>query len=446
MAIERATKQELSEFIRATGASVVPRISVIIPVFNMAQYLRKCLESVLAQSLLDIEIICINDGSTDKSVEIIKQYCIQDKRIVFIDQKNQGVAHARNNGIKTAKGEFVCFMDSDDFYPDVDVLADLYRAAKENMVKVCGGSFSYYIEDTNEMKIAFDDNRLWGYTFNEDRLWNYKDYQYDYGYTRFIYDREMLINAELFFPPYIRYEDPPFFVKVMITAGWFYALRRITYRYRVAYKEIKWDSSKIVSTLNGVIDNLVISKENGLNDLHALTLRRLEWIYSFIESEIAGEQSAEIIDLLFGINKVLDENMILQSRFPDADPKTAQKRIAASISKLNYFEQMLLFVRKAEVKNKKIVIWGAGQNGIRTLELFKHYDVKIHAFLDSSPDKTGTSLKGLSIFPPEILNKNPLWSHTHCAVFIASTAHTQIAQQLETAGWHEGKNFWRILE
>ena len=90
-------------------------ISVIISVYNMEQYLPKCLESVINQNLRDIEIIVVNDGSSDNSLEIIRKYEAIDSRIIVINQKNMGCSVARNNGVKIAKGEYVVFVDSDDY-------------------------------------------------------------------------------------------------------------------------------------------------------------------------------------------------------------------------------------------------------------------------------------------------------------------------------------------
>ena len=182
-------------------------ISVIIPVYNMRQYLCQCLDSVICQTLKDIEIICINDGSTDDSECIIDDFRNRDRRIQLISQTNQGVATARNNGILAAKGEFVIFLDPDDYYPDENVLNDLYFAAVEHQVKICGGSFTEdrgtYITD------EFTDINS-GYVFQRDELVLYQDYQFDFGYHRFIYNREMLIENNIFYPNYERYEDPCF--------------------------------------------------------------------------------------------------------------------------------------------------------------------------------------------------------------------------------------------
>ena len=92
----------------------MPKISIIIPVYNMEEYLGECLDSVLGQSLTDIEAIAINDGSKDSSLEILKAYAAKDSRIIIIDKANEGVGAARNDGIDRATGEFVAFMDCDD--------------------------------------------------------------------------------------------------------------------------------------------------------------------------------------------------------------------------------------------------------------------------------------------------------------------------------------------
>ena len=99
----------------------MPKISVIIPVYNAEKYLRVCLDSVVNQTLEDIEIICVNDGSTDKSSNILKEYAEKDGRIIILTQKNQGAAIARNKGISVAKGEYLSLLDCDDFF-ELDML------------------------------------------------------------------------------------------------------------------------------------------------------------------------------------------------------------------------------------------------------------------------------------------------------------------------------------
>jgi len=107
--------------------------------------------------------------------------------------------------------------------------------------------------------------------------------------------------------------------------------------------------------------------------------------------------------------------------------------------------QMNLFANTAKIENKKIIIWGAGQGGVKTLELLEHCGIKIHAFMDSSSEKIGTSLKGLPVFSSEILNEDSLLNRRHCSIFVASSGgYTQIGQQLKKTGWREGIDFFII--
>ena len=105
----------------------VPLISIIMPVYNGEKYLKDALDSVLKQSFSDFEVICIDDGSTDTSHEILTNYATQESRIKIIHQKNKGVIEARNNGVKQAKGTFIYFLDSDDII-DEKLLEKSYNA------------------------------------------------------------------------------------------------------------------------------------------------------------------------------------------------------------------------------------------------------------------------------------------------------------------------------
>lgn len=103
-------------------------VSVIIPVYNKEKYIEKCIESVLSQTLKEIEILIINDGSTDNSLEKIKEYSY-DKRVILIDKKNEGVSKTRNLGLRLAKGKYILYIDADD-YIDKNMLEDMYKKIK----------------------------------------------------------------------------------------------------------------------------------------------------------------------------------------------------------------------------------------------------------------------------------------------------------------------------
>ena len=102
-------------------------ISVIMPVYNTGKYLERCLNSIINQTYTNWELIAVNDGSTDNSLEILKSYAQKDNRIIVLEQENQGQSVARNNGIKVAKGEYILMMDSDDLLIDnkIGILLDI---------------------------------------------------------------------------------------------------------------------------------------------------------------------------------------------------------------------------------------------------------------------------------------------------------------------------------
>ena len=251
------------------------KVSVVIPVYNAEKYLCECLDSAAGQTLRDVEILCIDDGSTDNSAAVVAQYIKKDPRIRLIRQENSGSGAARNRGIRTARGEYIAFLDADDFYPEAATLEKLYRAAVEHGVMICGGSFSV-VQPDGTVVTRFDPARYWGYTFSEDGLWQYRDYQFDFGYHRFLYRRDFLLEKGLFFPDYLRYQDPPFFVRAMTEAGSFYALRDVSYRYRMGTgpRGITASRRKAWGQLMGYADNLEHAKAHGFLRLYRLTFER----------------------------------------------------------------------------------------------------------------------------------------------------------------------------
>ncbi len=111
--------------------SIQPLVSIVIPVYNVELWLAECLDSAIRQTLQDIEIICVNDGSTDKSGTILQTYATRDTRIKIINQENAGLSAARNTGMDTASGKYIYFLDSDDMIVP-DAIKKLYELAEKN--------------------------------------------------------------------------------------------------------------------------------------------------------------------------------------------------------------------------------------------------------------------------------------------------------------------------
>lgn len=122
-----------------------PKVSILIPVYNAEQYLIECLNSVVNQTMEDLEIICINDGSNDHSLDIIKKFASNDKRIVVLDGPNGGYGKAMNRGLKMAKGEYVGIVEPDD-YVELDMYETLYRTACEAQADIVKADFNQFTE------------------------------------------------------------------------------------------------------------------------------------------------------------------------------------------------------------------------------------------------------------------------------------------------------------
>ena len=133
------------------------KISVIVPIYGVEKYLKECVESVLGQSYQRIELILVNDGSPDQSLSICNQYADIDYRVKVIDKENGGLSDARNKGIEQATGDYITFLDGDDFWDDYEALEKLVNRLKITKADVLNFSFKKYYEDTNEKIMYFQD-------------------------------------------------------------------------------------------------------------------------------------------------------------------------------------------------------------------------------------------------------------------------------------------------
>jgi len=191
---------------------IEPKISVIIPIYNVEQYLKKCVDSVLDQSFHNFEIIAVNDGSTDNSLQILESY--SDDRIQIITQENQGLSGARNTGIKAASGEYIAFLDSDD-YLEQTTLADLYKRAtkKDSDIIV----FRYrQVDDLGEILYTSGITD----TFSKDQHFRrILAAQSSSMACDKMYKRSLWVEHDILFPPNLYHEDVATIYKLFYYAG-----------------------------------------------------------------------------------------------------------------------------------------------------------------------------------------------------------------------------------
>ena len=211
-------------------------VSVIIPVYNVENYLSECLDSVCNQTLSNIEIICVNDGSSDDSLKILNQYSQIDDRIKVISQNNQGLSAARNNGLKEATGRYIYFLDSDD-YIDIACLEKLYNNAVSNDSDVVLFKFQNVDDNKNVHKrgVEFKIDKIFGDIDYCHFNFTYRDVRRHVMNSAFsaclkLYKRELI---ELFeFPIGVNFEDVPVHVKVMLNAEKISFVPEFLYYYR----------------------------------------------------------------------------------------------------------------------------------------------------------------------------------------------------------------------
>lgn len=213
------------------------RISVIIPVYNVERYLRDCLDSVLNQAFADWEAICVNDGSTDGSAAILEAYSAKDNRFRIITQPNGGLSAARNAGMKEAKGDYIFFLDSDDWL-ESDALETLARNLDgEDMLCFSGRR---YFEETGSCHAA-DQLQEKAYSsgmayYNENALLH-RDFAFVCVVLR-LYRRRFLLDNDLYFKEGIYHEDNLFTPIVCCFAQKVKVLNACLYDYRVRSNSI----------------------------------------------------------------------------------------------------------------------------------------------------------------------------------------------------------------
>lgn len=218
------------------------KVSVIVPIYNVEKYLRKCLDSLVNQTLKDIEIICINDGSTDDSLNVLQEYASEHLNVIVIDQENQGVSIARNNGINKAQGDYIGFVDPDDWV-EPDMFKILYEKAVKTGVDIVECDYKMVFENSTKIKnrTLFGSLHTWkkfpiacGKIFD----WKYVKTQVFNGLRCMVwnrlYKRSLIFDNNLTFPDG-KCEDYPFSLDAVLSAKSIVYCPKTLYNYLIRF-------------------------------------------------------------------------------------------------------------------------------------------------------------------------------------------------------------------
>lgn len=207
------------------------KLSILVPIYNVEQYLPQCLDSLCAQTLKGLEIICINDGSTDASGAILDEYAKNNSNIIVINKKNSGYGDSMNRGLETATGEYIGIVESDDFI-DAEAFEKLYELAKKTDADIVKANYYYHSEKGDELHEVVREQKLRkAMTISDD----YKILLEEPGIWSAIYRREFLNEKKIRFRPTpgASYQDTGFYFKTMCAAEKIIYTRDAFLHYRV---------------------------------------------------------------------------------------------------------------------------------------------------------------------------------------------------------------------
>lgn len=398
----------------------IVKVSVIIPCYNMKKYLPECIDSILNQSIRDLEIICIDDGSRDGTKELLEYYQGKSSNFHFIYQNNEGSGSARNRGMQVASGEYIAFMDADDFYPSTDILEYLYNTALLYKADICGGSFCTYRNGV----YTYDGFRK-DMVFKKNGWIRKNEFATFVGYWRFLYNRKFLINNNLLFPFYRRSQDAPFFVKAISRAGKVYCVQKVVYCYRKEHKLVRYDKNKAIDFVKGLRDILLISKDEGLDNIYIAALKELHGEATALMYYFAHAGSEEMHGLIRDINSIVkdeEENnkpLLLESDDLDQYIEEVWKERKVLFAELNEYS--------------KILIYGAGTIGRKVLNFLRNNQFEPDSFVVSDVKQNPGEVEGVAVRSIEEF----MYEQDKCFVLVAtfSYLHEQISKTLCEKGF-----------
>ncbi len=396
------------------------KISVIVPIYNVEKYLRECLDSIVNQTFKDLEIILINDGSKDNSLEIINEYASKDNRIVVIDKPNGGYGSACNAGLDRATGEYVAIVEPDD-YIELNMYEDLYNLSQNGSIDIVKSCFYIYYDIKKFQK---DVKEYWCIRFElpkQGEVFNIYEHpefiSFHPSIWSALYRREFLNENSIRFVEALGsgWADNPFRMVTYIKA------KTITYTNEAYYhwRNVHWDVAKALNDItvphNRSAEIHQWLKENNITDENILanlykidlgytgTLTRKINIFNY--KKIKQEILKFIVDI--------DENILKTNKYLPYSEYKRYWELKKGIG--NYYIKTLILGYLYHIRilimyinlcfkiytKQKLMFWGASLFLIKFLKNFRIKTSNILGIIDKNPARWGEEIYGYKVYPPE---------------------------------------------
>ena len=236
-----------------------PLVSVIVPIYNTEEYLEECLDSLVNQTLEDIEIICIEDNSSDDSLKILREYSKKDDRIILVENdSNQGQSVSRNKGLSAAKGEYVAFLDSDDRI-DENAYEQLYKFAKDNGHDLVVFNAIRFNDEGVEWPCILHSKAGYDKTYSKTNVFEHKTLIYDTSMSKFI-RKEFIDELGFKFLENTLYEDLLFSMQILCASKCLGILPTVNYYWRVR-TSYNYSVTQNVFKLKNLKDRIIITNK-----------------------------------------------------------------------------------------------------------------------------------------------------------------------------------------
>lgn len=437
----------------------MPKVTVILPSLNVKDYIEETLESVCNQTLKDIEILCVDAGSTDGTEEIIKEYEEKDSRVHLIHSDIRSYGHQMNMGIHLAKGEYIGIVETDD-YIDSNMYKDLYFLAKENNLDIVKSNYRYFVERKNgqrylvEADLSRDCNVEYGKVFScddyIDRKYRIETYIWDGLYRRdFLVEKDIKFNES----PGASYQDFGFKFQTGLQAQRIMVTKNVYYNYR------KDNSNSSTYNPNGVAYNLRESVY--ILDKLQEQLRNNKRMYGTLANEIFNYGIGCFTELCHwmkpdnNVKEAIQGYVSLIKDFkrdgvylPEIIGMSLWKQTELMRQDVDVFMKSIWSMSQAEARDarefvskcaevEQVVIFGSGLYGKCALTFLRacREGENIVAFVDNNPAKKNTYIDDIVIEPIEecISKYDALYA-------IASPSnYTSMRKQLEELGVNEDR-------